>query len=107
LLLARNRRQATDAAAPMSPPGGIAAAMVTWNHLARGPSPLTARALGGRDEMGSSASFYCTYCAVDHPDDLRAHDHIIPRRLGAGNFVHRDTCQRVNQGLAHADTHHA
>jgi uncharacterized protein YjbI with pentapeptide repeats len=32
----------------MSPSDGIAAAVVAWSHLARGPSPLTARSLGAR-----------------------------------------------------------
>lgn len=47
-------------------------------------------------------TFLCAYCGVDHPDHFRAEEHIIPRRLGSGKFVHRNTCLRVNHGLSHA-----
>lgn len=45
--------------------------------------------------------FTCTYCNCDHIDAARSVEHIVPERLGNRAYVHRDTCARMNQGLAH------
>lgn len=47
-------------------------------------------------------TFHCTYCVGEHPDEMRAAEHIVPQFIGNRSFTHRAACRRMNQGLAHA-----
>jgi len=46
--------------------------------------------------------YICNYCNIEHEDDTKSEEHIIPKSLLNKTFVLKNVCKRTNNLIAHA-----